>query len=265
MSAGHGHKRDNHRHHSELKELLASGDAPQLMQRWQNLDVDHDVPDLAGYNVAGTTRYLDKDVLKALLDPEYAKQIGLEIDTGLSVDDTVECLLTHEGVEKVILDADNDVDTYLAAHELATAAEHEQVRLKQGSPVRYERGLKKAIEYCERKAPAKVAPDFSCASLLEDPDKHDKTAVKALKRLAISDAFKASRMSVDYSRSKDGTRCDGCARWLASDDTGPDLSRCAIVEGLVRADRWCKKFEPAQAETGGDAPEPQAQEGEGVM
>jgi hypothetical protein len=142
MSAGHGHSRDNLHSHRELEKLLGSGGAPELMARWQHVDVDHDMPDLAGYDVAGTTRYLDRDFLHALLDPEYAKQIiGEPIDTGLSPEDTLDAIVGlkpepgpgHECIEKVILDADNPIDGYLEAHELATCGEHEIVRKKLGS------------------------------------------------------------------------------------------------------------------------------------
>jgi hypothetical protein len=108
-------------------------------------DITHDIADLAGYNVPGTTRYLDRDFFHALTDPAYAPHLGIgPIDTGLSPADTVECLMRHEGVEKVILDADNPIDTYLPAHEHSTIAEHELVRQKGGTPLKYERGLKKA-------------------------------------------------------------------------------------------------------------------------
>lgn len=246
MSAGHGHSRPNMRHASEVKALLETGGAPQLMQRWQRLDVDHDIPDLAGYNVAGTVRYLDKDFFRALLDPAYADELGIgKIDTGMSPEDTVACLLEHEGTEKVILDASNDLDSYLSAHELATAAEHEKVRSLGGKPIKYERGLKKAIAYCEKKTPETVDPDFSCAPLIDSPDKLDRRALKAMQKLGIEDAFKAPKATVAYTKSTSADVCAGCAHWLASPDTGPDLSRCSEIDGLVRRDRWCKRYEKA--------------------
>lgn len=254
MSAGNGHSRPNMRHPGELQHILSTGGAPALMNRWQALDVDHDIADLAGYNVAGFVRYLDRDFLRALLDPAYATEIlGEPIDTGMSPEDTVDCLLTHEGDEKVILDADNDVDTYQAAHELATTAEHEAVRKKGGSPIKYERGLKKAIEFCAKKPLKAVDPDFSCAPLLDDPDKNDHRALRDLRKLGIADAFKLPKHRFKYSRSTGADRCDGCAHWLASRDTGPELSRCALIDGLVRVDRWCAKFEEATEAKDGKA------------
>lgn len=248
MSAGHGHSRANTKHPSELKHLLATGGAPALMKRWQALDVDHDVADLAGYNVAGTVRYLDRDFFKALLDPEYATEIlGEPIDTGMAPHDTVDAILTHEGIEKVVIDSQNDIDTYLAAHEYATCGEHQLVTAKGSTPLKYERGLKKAIEFCEKKKLKLVDQDFSCAPLLDDPDKNDKRALKELRALGIADAFKKSKGPVEYSKSTGADRCDGCEHWLASKDTGPELSRCQLIDGLVRVDRWCRLYEKMEA------------------
>ena len=86
--------------------ILSTGSAPDIMKRWQKLDPDHDIPDLAGYNIAGTVRYIDRDAFRALIDPEYAKHIlGEAIDTGLTPEQTIQCLIEHEGDEKVILDS----------------------------------------------------------------------------------------------------------------------------------------------------------------
>lgn len=256
MSAGHGHRRPNYTHAQEVEALMARGGAPELMERFQELNVDCDVADLCGYNVAGTVRYMDKDIFRALVEPEYAKQLGLKpIDTGMSPEDTVECLMVHEATEKVLLDADNDIDSYQSAHEYATSAEHEMVRKKGGKPFQYERGLAQAIAWCERKKLQTVDPDFACAPLLDDPDAADKRALKELRARGADDAFKKPRAAVDYSRSSGEDRCAGCAHWQASDDTGPDLSRCSEVDGLVRAGWWCRLFEAATQEERPDGQE----------
>lgn len=244
MSVGHGHFRPNHRHPEELEKLLAQGDAPQLMQRWKDFSGDYDMVYLAGYNVAGTVRYIDKDVFDAL--------VAGEIDTGMSLEDTVDCLMQHEGVEKVLLDADNDINSYLAAHELATLAEHEMVRAKGGAPLKYERALKPWIAKCLAKTLTKAPTDLACAPMLDDPDKADRRIIKALVGLGAADAGKTARKAVGYDRSTSSDQCAGCAHWQGSPDTGPELSRCALVDGLVRADRWCKRFEGKDGEAEGD-------------
>lgn len=241
MSVARGHSRPNLRHPQELQELLSKADAPALMQRWAKLDTDHDVPDVAGYNVAGTTRYLDRDVFQALLDPDHAKAVGVAIDTGLTPDQTIECILRHEGIEKVLLDGDNDIDSYEAAHEFATTGEHEQVRAFGGSPIRYERGLKEAIAFCAGKKLEQPPKDLACAPVLDDPDKNDKRVIKALQRRGVADAFKRSKETVGYSRSTGADRCGGCAQWQGA--RGATTSPCDQVEGIVRPDRWCRLFE----------------------
>lgn len=244
MSAGHGHSRPNLKHPQELRKLLQTGGAPELMQRWKDLDVDHDIPYLAGYNVGGTTRYLDRDFLHALLDPRFAEHVGIgQIDTGLSAEDTVECLLEHEGAEKVILDADNQIDVYEPAHELATTAEHQKVIAKGGQPHRYERGLKKAIEFCAKKRLHQVPPDYACAPAL---DEHDERVLKQLQALGVKDAFKAAKADVDYSSSTGRDQCAGCAHW--EQGRGEELSTCEEVDGLVRNTYWCRKYEASDGE-----------------
>lgn len=251
MSAGHGHTRANLRHPKELAKLLTEGGALGLMNRWERLDVEHDIPDLAGYNVAGAVRYLDQDVFRALFDPDYATKIlGAPIDTGLTPEQTVTCIIEHEGDEKVLLDADNNVDTYQAAHEFATTGEHERVKAFGGTPVRYERGLASSIAHCAKKDPKKLPLDLACAPLLDDPDKNDVRVLKLLRRAGVTDAFKAARRASDYGRSTGADQCRGCASWQG--DRSAELSPCDQVDGLVRADRWCKLFEAeAAGERGG--------------
>lgn len=245
MSAGHGHKRPNLRHPKELAKLLSTGGAPELMQRWQKLDPDHDVPDLAGYNVAGTVRFIDRDAFRALIDPEYAKHIlGEEIDTGITPEQTIQCLVEHESDEKTILDGANPIDSYEGAHEMATAGEHEKVRQFGGSPIKYERGLKKIIAYCEKKVPQNPPHDLACAPYLDDPDSNDKRVLKAMQAKGVHDAFKTSKRILDYSHATGPDQCIACTNWQG--DRHHDLSLCRIADGLVRRDRWCKSFKPVE-------------------
>src|SRR5690349_12809488 len=132
MSAGAEHKIPSRLAHGRgVDVLMRSGGAPGLMRRWQSVDLDHDVPFGSGFNVEGTIVYLDRDLVHALFDPQEAtKLVGAPINTGLSPHDTLACLWHHEQIEKVLLDSDNPVDTYEAAHDYATAAEHDLVREK---------------------------------------------------------------------------------------------------------------------------------------
>ncbi len=241
MSAGHGHPRPNLRHAKEFDELMSAPDIAALMQRWQRVDTDHDIPDLAGYNVPGTVRFVDRDAYHAIMDPGYAEHIGVEpIDTGLSPQDTIACILEHEADEKVLLDADNDIDTYLAAHEYATVGENRKVIARGSTPLRYNRGLAKLIKFCATKPLSKVPRDLACAPMLDDPDKNDLRVIKSLQRLGAIDAFKKSKGSLDYSRSTGLDRCGGCSNWMGHPVL--ELAPCKIVDGLARVDRWCRAY-----------------------
>lgn len=263
MSAGHPHAQRVSRDKLQLPELLKTGGAPEMLHRFKRLDVDHDIHDLAGYNVLGTVRYLDRDVFKALTDPEYATKLGIgPIDTGLSAEDTIECLMMHEAIEKALLDADNTIDTYDVAHEWATVGEHVAVEKKGSTPRKYEEALKKAIAYCEKKKLKAPAVDLACAPMLDDPTiEDDKAALKQLAAAGNLDASKVSKKSVGYTKSTKSDQCRSCTHWQGHDEDV--LTTCELVAGLVRLDRWCKKFkasehahgqEPEEATQGNDRP-----------
>jgi hypothetical protein len=258
MSVGHQHPApdllaETPRIRKILHRLLTTGSGPALMKRFQHRNIDCDIAYLAGYNVEGTTRFADRDFVHALRDPGYAEHlIGAPIDTGLSPGDTLECVFRHEGVEKVILDDPSspfdlydhhDEPTGLGAHELATFAEHELVRQKNGDPKRYEAGLKPIIHFCARKHLTKITPDYACAPYLDDPDANAKRIVERYRELGVIDAGKVSKESVEYERSRGKDRCSTCAHWQ-NPDRRAALSQCDGVDGLVAGDRWCKRFEP---------------------
>jgi predicted aspartyl protease len=224
------------------------------MKRWQRFDYDHDIVFTTGYNVSGTIHYADRDFLRALYEPSYARQIlGGPIDTGLSPDDTLECLLRHETVEKIILDSDPSsgcwydsfhVDEKLVlpgAHDYAVAAERELVRQKGGKLYRYERGLAKIMNYCLNKPLTKVPHDYACAALLDDPEPSTRRALKELRSLGVPDALKLSKASVEYGGIDRADCCATCFHWQAARDT--DLSTCNIVDGLVVYGRTCQRFQ----------------------
>jgi gag-polyprotein putative aspartyl protease len=252
MSSGHYHRVPNRLTPGAgpaLTHFLTTGSSPALMNRWERSNFDYDVPFTTGHNIAGTVRYADRDFVRALYDPTYARRlVGEPIDTGLSPDDTLECLLRHEAVEKVILDSDCPIDEYNpgldglvpGAHDYATFAEHLLVRQKGSTPHKYERGLEKIMHYCLHKPLKTVPPDLACAPLLDDPDPHILPVLNALMCLGIQDAFRLSKASVEYGSLGGKDCCSTCNHWLA--ERGQELSRCELVEGLVRHDRNCTRF-----------------------
>lgn len=145
MSAGHEHRYPNPLgKRGAALALLSSGDGPALMKRWNTVNYDYDIVYGTGYNVQGTIRYVDRDLMRSLYDPAYAEKIlGAPITAGLSPNDTLECLLRHEMIEKAILDSqpgprfygtqpsecfdEITIPALAGAHDYATAAEHELV------------------------------------------------------------------------------------------------------------------------------------------
>lgn len=258
MSVGHQHKAPNllaetPRVRLALQRLLTTGHAPALMRRFQHFNMDCDIAYTAGYDVPGTTRFADKDFVHALYDPAYAEKIvGQPIDTGLSPEDTLECVLRHEAIEKVIMDdPSNSFDLYdhhdepggFGAHEWATFGEHELVRRKGGTPVKYERGLERIIRYCGHKQLHVIKKDYACAPYLDDPDPNARRILTRYRELGVTDAGKTSKETVNYRPARKGNQCAGCSMWQ-NRDRHVLLSTCSLVDGLVAQDRVCDRFEP---------------------
>jgi broad specificity phosphatase PhoE len=243
MSSGAEHRAPNRvTQTNELEnKLLRSGGAPSLMRRWQKVDTEHDIPYGSGYNVDGTIVYIDKDLAAAVHDGR--------VDTGLSAPDTLECLCRHERVEKVLLDANNPIDSYREAHDFATAAEHHLVREKGSTPARYERGLAPLFKLCASKVIENVPADYACAAAL---DINDERILKALQDHGVDDADHVSRESVSYGRAAGKDRCSTCSMW--GDEQNAMLAHCTMVNGLVRTDRVCDRFDPADSAEGVGGP-----------
>lgn len=217
---------------AELKRLRNEGGFAALRKRFRDLNVDHDVPDGLGYNVEGTIRYIDRMLFDAI--------VGGSIDTGLTAEQTIECLVEHLETEKALTDADNELDfpeCVLLAHE----AEDEKVRSFGGDPTVYEQSLARALRPDKPRKLVNPPPDLACAMLLENPSQQDHYVLAELRKRDVEDAFKEARRSVDYGSSTGSDQCVGCTHW--QDDRSADLSTCSHVEGLVRKDRWCKRFE----------------------
>jgi hypothetical protein len=218
---------------------------PSFQQMWARpfkVVTSKQIPDSGGYSVFGNVYYIDSDLAAAI-------QSGKLVIQGMTAQQVMIALLTHERIEKCLLDADNDISTYPPAHEFATTGEHEYVRSIGAAPYRYEKGLAPMIAYNEKKPLRDVPRDLQCAPLLDDPDANDHRALRDLRRMGIPDSFKVAKKSVHYSRSKrDDTACIRCTHWLG----GPqqDLSLCGVVSGLIRNSFWCKRFEPKGQEDG---------------
>jgi hypothetical protein len=81
------------------------------------------------------------------------------------------------------------------------------------------------------------------STYLDDPDENDRIVLTELRKLGVTDAFKESKTSADYGKATGTDQCIGCARWEMA--RTQDLSTCRKIEGLVRRDRWCRRFQEA--------------------
>jgi hypothetical protein len=237
MSAGHAHTRVNAKHPRELEKLLANRSMRAMMARRYRVVEDRDIPDLGGYSVLGDVYYLDRDFAAAL----RAGEIRI---AGVRPAQIRTAVLMHEHVEKCLLDADNNIDTYLDAHEFATCAEHEYVRSIRVKPLTYERGLRPIIDLVQHKQVERPPRALACAPYLGHPDANDTRVLAVFRRLGVTDARKSSKISVDYRRPTGADRCASCANWQGRRDA--ELATCAGVDGLVRRDRWCRRFARAR-------------------
>lgn len=219
------------------------------------------IPDSAGYSVLGDEYFIDADLYRAILagswrDPRTGK-VHITKVRGLTPMQVIQCLLKHERTEKCILDADNPINAYPDAHEFATLAEHTQVKAFGGRSVDYERALAPVIAWNQVKPLNDVPPDLSCAPLLDDPDAQDKITLRVLDGLGIQDADKISKKTVEYGPSKGADKCSACANW-ASANRSAELSPCKIVDGAVRTNYWCTKYQEGQNGQGLDQGRDQA-------
>lgn len=249
MSAGHPHRRPNSKHLVELKKLLAEPTAAAMMAHPPRMVTNFDTPYTGGYPVMGNWRYLDPVFVKAVMSGQVKVP-------GMTPQDVLHAIWIHEFVERVIQDADNPIDTYQESHEFATTAEHAFVRTKT-KPYLYERAIHPVIMAVMRKPIANVRKDFSCVPMRDGEDPEDKKILARMVQLGVTDAPKVAQESVKYGRATGKDRCIGCANWQGSRQVNPDprvpfanLALCRHVDGAVRADRWCSRYQPMEAQNG---------------
>lgn len=233
MSAGHPHRRPNEAHPLELKRLLEEPTAAAMMAKPPKMVVSFDIPDVGGYPVIGDWRYIDSDFVQSV-------RSGQVVVRGMSISQILHAVLLHEFVEKVLLDADNDIDSYQDAHEMATLFEHQFVRSVGSTPKDYERGIAAMISVVEKKKITRPPLDLDCEPYVDHPDDQDKIILAEFARLGVKDATKVQKESVKYSKSTRQDRCVGCVNWMSP--RGVQLSPCGVVAGAVRYDRWCERF-----------------------
>lgn len=126
------------------------------LQRHRQLDRTHDIPYLAGYSANGNTVYIDR-------------HIPIEIPVGdRGLVDVTPYLLTHEEVEKSLIDALGY--HYRKAHSIATIIEHMLVKENGLEPPEYEAALKPYIKGAEHEAMQNPPTDLDLTPYRDDRD-----------------------------------------------------------------------------------------------
>lgn len=230
MSAGHPHKRANLRHPEELQKLLSHPDVAALLKRQYRVDVAHDTPYLAGYSVDGLVRYLDPGFVRAL-------KAGEIVVPNMTAGQIAQAVLVHENIEKALEDALGYL--YPAAHEFATCGEFEFVRKLGAKPIEYTRVLAPVIARIVKRPLHNPDRSLAAAPYLDDSDRTDRKLLRQMRKFGVVDAGKTSKGAVKYSTSTGADRCGGCRHMLNKSD----LSPCEVVDGLVRPNFWCERYE----------------------
>jgi hypothetical protein len=234
MSFGSHHYRRNYTHAHELENLLRQPDAQRMWHRPFRVVTDFDTPDGGGYSVLGDIFFLDPVIVEAI-------RSGKIKVPGLDQRQVIECLLRHERIEKTLLDADNKVAFYPAAHDYATCGEHELVIHYGGKPLHYENALEPVLHIVERKPLVRVHPQLDAAPYIDEPDRTDLKIISKLRRAGVIDAKKMGRYDVNY-RSGDKTgKCWACKHYQPVDEV---RGLCEGVEGLVLGRMLCDDFGP---------------------
>jgi len=183
MSAGHPHRRPNLRHDIELAALRRDPAVAARLGRPFTIDTRHDVADLAGYDTAGATIYIDRHLAAAL----RAGRVALPGRRSAHIAPLVmRALATHEHTEKALIDAKGFA--YQAAHEFATLAEHQVLRAAGVAPFAYEAALRPFIKRVAHERIAAPPKDLDCTPYRDDPDATDRRVLAIYRRLGVTDA-----------------------------------------------------------------------------
>jgi hypothetical protein len=226
MSTGH---RSEAKPAAELYRMLGERDTNELYAKPVKLDTSHDTPYGGGVSVDGKTVYVDKKLYEQVTRGAIAVR-------GMTPKQIIQAWIEHEHTEWSIDAGDNPADSYQACHGYATAKEERFVKFLGVDPERYEKAIEPALKRCMARDPVNPPRDLWCGPYLDQPDKRDLEILQAFRAKGVEDAFKTSKIDVHYGLG--ANRCHDCRHF-----GGGELATCAIVCGLVRADRQCDEFE----------------------
>ena len=224
---------------TELFAMLGEGDTPALYARKHRVDVSHDIPYTGGNSVDGSVVFIDRQAYRDVMD-------GKIYVRGMTPSQIINAWEEHEHAEWTVLMGLNPVQTYPAAHGMATASEHQFVRKLPIDVDRYETCIKAGLESVKRRFIAmgsKCNPprDLWCGPVIDDPDKDDLEIIRILKSKGVEDAHKLAKAVVNYGVGE--RKCMDCAMF-GERDILPSLRKCDLVNGLVRKGLWCERWTP---------------------
>src|SRR5260221_1488810 len=122
MSTGHLKLKQEKKSAPELYEFLGQGDTPKFYARRPVLDHMYDWPYAGGNSVDGKTVFVDRMLYHEIIRGEVYVR-------GMTPSQIIKALIEHEHTEWAADVGDNPVDTYQAAHGVATATEHRFVHM----------------------------------------------------------------------------------------------------------------------------------------
>lgn len=148
MSSGHFHSSDLPE--AEAKSALAQAYRNRRFWEWMKgerfrIDRDFDIPYLAGYSRSGKIIYADRHLPMSLV--VAGKRVNI-----------LPFLIVHERTEKALMDF-LEYD-YTEAHQVATYAEHLELKRMHISPSAYERALDPYIKADQHEKITKVPIDL---------------------------------------------------------------------------------------------------------
>lgn len=181
MPTGRASRFPSARQRREMERFWADDKMREYLdaQPWET-DTSYDVPDLGGYSIKPGTIYIDRDAAK---DDKLIPWLD-----ALTLYDPGEELIGHEVAEKAIMDVWGY--DYEAAHEIATALEHDVVTRDLGGDWdKYQKLLAPIIKRAETDAIEHPPRDLDCRPYYQDPDAQDIKILKKLRDRHVPDAF----------------------------------------------------------------------------
>jgi hypothetical protein len=241
MSVGSKHRHGGQsKTYREYLAIAGDGDTARFIAETPAVSHEYDNAYGGGISVDRRTAYIDQWLYGEIMAGRCRVR-------GMSGTQLVQRIVTHEHTEKSVADGDNPVDTYWPCHEFAIVDEHRGVEIITGrdAEAAYEPALVPFLRRCKERFirlgnRVRVPTDLWCEPYLEEPDAGDREVLRILRAKGVVDASKLAKSDVGYGVGRE--ECRRCEHF--GPGRGP-LRLCDLVSGLVREDRWCRRWTAA--------------------